>query len=75
MKPLVYAFIFLLLSICLGCGDSCATLVDAACEKHGEDSVTCIARARELEETSAGRERLCERALMLYRSMPESGQR
>lgn len=73
MKTLVYAVFLLLIWGGLGCSDSCGTLVDTACEKHGEDSVTCIARARELEETSVRRERLCERALMLYRSLPENG--
>lgn len=57
-----------------GCSDACETLVEETCARHGEDSLTCMSRSRELESRSSAHTRLCERALMLMRSLPESEQ-
>lgn len=58
-----------------GCESSCGQLVSESCAKNGEESLTCITRGNELAEASGGRDRLCERCLMLYRSLPERGSR
>jgi hypothetical protein len=51
-----------------GCDSSCQQLAEEACSEHGEDSVICISRQNEQEEGTAGKENLCKRALVLYRS-------
>jgi len=72
----VACFLLLLLLFLIGggCGSSCDTLVEEACEKHGEDSITCVSRLKELEDLSRKEKKLCERALIMYRSLPEGEQ-
>ncbi len=72
MIKLVVATLLLLTSGAVGCTDACQTLADKACARHGETSLICVSRSRELEQRSAGQTRICERALMLMRSLPES---
>lgn len=66
--------LLLLTSASAGCTDACRTLADEACSRHGEASLICVSRTRELEQRSMGQTRICERALMLMRSLPESDQ-
>lgn len=72
MNRLVVIISLLLALNCVACSNACETLVDQTCATHGEESLTCISRAQELESPSPSQERLCERALMLVRSIPES---
>lgn len=55
-----------------GCDSPCQQLAVEACREHGEDSVICISRQNELEEGTVGKENLCKRALVLYRSQATS---
>jgi hypothetical protein len=72
MNRLVVATLILLASLCGACSDACETLVAETCARHGEDSSTCVARTQELESRSAAQDRLCERALMMVRSLSEN---
>jgi hypothetical protein len=72
MNRLVCLLFSLLVSVVMGCGDPCEVLVEEACQKHGGDSVTCLSRSRELEDSSKQREEICARAVILYRSLPVS---
>jgi len=74
MNKLGLTAILLLTSIAGGCTDACETLVEETCARHGEESLTCITRSRELDSRSSAHARICERALMLMRSLPESEQ-
>lgn len=56
----------------VGCGNGCESLVNEACERHGDDSITCVSRTQELDELGRKDQRLCDRALILYRSLAES---
>ncbi len=66
--------ILLLTSVTGGCSDACEMLAEETCASHGDDSVACLTRIRELDSHSAAHTRICERALMLMRSLPESEQ-
>lgn len=63
--------LLLCLGLTAGCTDRCAVLADLACEKHGDDSIVCQTRSDEAESASAARERLCARAVVLYKTLPE----
>jgi hypothetical protein len=64
--------ILLLISVAGGCTDACETLVEETCARHGDDSAICLTRTHELDSHSNGHTKVCERALMLMRSLPES---
>ena len=75
MQAAFCTMVFLVLlvgGLVIGCGNDCHTLTKESCAQAGGDSVTCSTRTAELEELGQAKERLCGRALVLYRSLPEN---
>jgi len=50
------------------CSDACTALAEESCRIHGDDSLACMSSERELSTLPSEKQRLCEKALILYRS-------
>lgn len=51
------------------CGNSCESLMELTCERYGGDSRQCLQAEQLMSESSPRKQRLCDRALMLFQSL------
>lgn len=58
------------LSCCVVCcEDACRGLAEETCRVHGDDSLICVTKEMQSGSVTSEKERLCERSLILYRSL------